>query len=1327
MTKESMPPRSAVFSVATSTSPILSAFCAHHPVKILCDSGAELSLIKYSVAKMLGLDIKPTSHSANQADGRTKMTVCGEVCFTLALSDILLPMEAIVMKDLGCDIIGGAPFMERNNIVLDMSRREIVIGGKLVVGYGSTSPKRPPLAVRRSTSFLLKAANKQTILPGDYIDVNKPEGLIDESVLAIEPRFDTGDSSWIQPMLSESVNGRIRIPNLPPSPVSINKHQHLAQVYYTVIPSDQVLDCEDQNTEHAVMKSLPHGRKSSLHSNAINIDPSNQLASGERQAFRHLTERFDQVFNCEIGKYNDASGSVRASINMGPVPPPPHKARLPSYSAEKMRLLQDKMDELERMGVLAKPEDVGITIEYSSPSFLVKKPDGSYRLVTAFNTIGTYARRPPSQSTSIDHVMAFLARFRYIITSDMTKQFFQLPLTTASMKYLGTLTPFKGQRVYTRAAMGMPGSTEHLDELMARVLGDLIQDGIAIKIADDLYTGGNTIEELLQNWEQILIRFETNNLRLSASKTVICPVTTTILGWIWSGGSIQVSPHKVTPLATAEPPSTVKGLRSWLGAFKHLKSCLPQCATLLTELESATAGQESSSKIQWSEGLQLAFKKAQSSLRNLKSITVPRPDDKLIITNDGAVTKGIGSVLYIRRGEHMHLGGFFSAKLKPNQRKWLPCEIEALAILSSLNHWAPYILDNKHAVQVLTDSRPCIQAYAKLCRGEFSHSARVSNFLSTLSRYHVNLQFIPGSSNLPADYQSRNPPECTEQSCQICKFVDTCSTSTVCTLSVSDILNGHSSMPYLSPVAWKVSQQDCPSLRRVYAQLSQGTRPNSKDNTIRDVKRYLRVCTIGKHGVLVVRKEMPFALSRDLIVIPTHALPGLISALHLQLHHPKIHQMVQLFHRYFYALNADTEIANVFRLCPQCAAMTHFPREMEEFSTNDSVQALGAHFACDILQRAGQRIFIIRDTFSSYTVTRLIPDEKSSTLKSTLLDTTAELKSPSGCIIRVDGASGFQALLCDKELQQNGIHLEMGRLKNRNKNAVAEKAIQELEYELKCEYPQGGRVTSAGLSLVTATLNKRVRNRGLSAKEIIFQRDNLTGEHLNFDDSLLAADQKDIRERNHGPSSKCQAKRKVPAGKCNIRVGDLIFVKSDGNKHVARDKYIVTAKEDNYLFARKLVGAQFRSKSYKLRYSEIYPVPTKIPSDLQPKQRHISDPSSESDSAIEGGSLAISQPNHDESQDSDFSAMDPVEKDNEQVNPPVDDIIGLRPPPVPPDPIRHSPQLSNPSDSDGDGESDIPSDSSGPQRNAEHNGGNNERPRRMKRRPPRFRDYVMDT
>jgi len=49
------------------------------------------------------------------------------------------------------------------------------------------------------------------------------------------------------------------------------------------------------------------------------------------------------------------------------------------------------------------------------------------------------------------------------------------------MKHCGVATPFKGVREYVRFAIGMPGSETALEELMCRVLGDLLHEGIGSK------------------------------------------------------------------------------------------------------------------------------------------------------------------------------------------------------------------------------------------------------------------------------------------------------------------------------------------------------------------------------------------------------------------------------------------------------------------------------------------------------------------------------------------------------------------------------------------------------------------------------------------------------------------------------------------------------------------------------------------------------------------------------------------------------------------------------------------------------------------------------
>lgn len=58
-------------------------------------------------------------------------------------------------------------------------------------------------------------------------------------------------------------------------------------------------------------------------------------------------------------------------MNMDPVQAPQRKGRVPQYSKNQLDTLQQKSDELENVGVFKRPEDVGITVEYVNPSFLI--------------------------------------------------------------------------------------------------------------------------------------------------------------------------------------------------------------------------------------------------------------------------------------------------------------------------------------------------------------------------------------------------------------------------------------------------------------------------------------------------------------------------------------------------------------------------------------------------------------------------------------------------------------------------------------------------------------------------------------------------------------------------------------------------------------------------------------------------------------------------------------------------------------------------------------------------------------------------------------------
>ena len=174
----------------------------------------------------------------------------------------------------------------------------------------------------------------------------------------------------------------------------------------------------------------------------------------------------------------------------------------------------------------------------------------------------------------------------------------------------------------------------------------------------------------------------------------ICPQSTTILGWIWSKGTIHASSHTVSALSTVDPPKNVQALRSFIGAYKVLSRVLKGYADLLHPLDMVAAGKQSRDLITWTDDLRTAFNSAQQALKNTKTITLPVPDDVLWIVTDGSVKQtGIAATLYVLRNKNPLLAGFFNAKLKKHQVTWLPCEIEALCIGTAVKHFA-HILFN---------------------------------------------------------------------------------------------------------------------------------------------------------------------------------------------------------------------------------------------------------------------------------------------------------------------------------------------------------------------------------------------------------------------------------------------------------------------------------------------------------------------------------------------------------------------------------------------------------------------------------------------------------
>ena len=421
-----------------------------------------------------------------------------------------------------------------------------------------------------------------------------------------------------------------------------------------------------------------------------------------------------------------------------------------------------------------------------------------------------------------------------------------------------------------------------------------------------------------------------------------------------------------------------------------------------------------------------------------ESITIPQPSDTLAIVTDASVKPGaVGATLYAVRGGKRLLAGFYNCKLPAFQSRWLPCELEGLAISAALKHFSPLIIQSNHKPHVFTDSKPCLQAAQKLQRGEFSTSARLSSFLSSVSQYQAEIFHIPGNSNLLSDYASRHPLQCSSPKCSICKFVAEAMDSIVQSLSVEDVIEGRSALPFRNRNTWKDVQEECDTLRKVLSFKSHGTVPSRKSKNMRLVRRYISAGVILAHdGVLVHPQSTTFGSVIDRIVVPPQILHGILTVLHLKLKHPSANNLTKAFSRYFFALNLDKSIKEVSKSCHQCASIKDVPRAMIEQSSDPPPQFVGEKLAADIMKRHSQKIFIIRESVTSYTLAELVTDEKADTISEALLRQCNLLRpsSNSNITVRLDPHQSHQSLYkylqSNSTLARNYITTELGRTRN---------------------------------------------------------------------------------------------------------------------------------------------------------------------------------------------------------------------------------------------------------------------------------------------------------
>ena len=126
--------------------------------------------------------------------------------------------------------------------------------------------------------------------------------------------------------------------------------------------------------------------------------------------------------------------------------------------------------------------------------------------------------------------------------------------------------------------------------------------------------------------------------------------------------------------------------------------------------------------------------------------------------------------------------------------------------------------------------------------------------------------------------------------------------------------------------------------------------------------------------------------------------------------------------------------------------------------------------------------------------------------------------------------------------------MEPGEAKNKNSLALADKKMKELEDEIR-KLSNNKGVNVRILAKATTVVNEKIRHQGLSAKEIMFSRDQFSQENLSLNDETIATQKMELRKDKNIDSAKSKAQVQRPAAPANASKGQLVFLKHEISKH----------------------------------------------------------------------------------------------------------------------------------------------------------------------------------
>ncbi|GFV95594.1 retrovirus-related Pol polyprotein from transposon 297 [Trichonephila clavipes] len=221
----------------------------------------------------------------------------------------------------------------------------------------------------------------------------------------------------------------------------------------------------------------------------------------------------------------------------------------------------------------------------------------------------------------------------YVTVMDLSKGFFQIPLTPRAQRYAAFVTPF-GTYIPKKMMFRFVCAPYYFCKLMAQVLEGLEQ--FALPYIDDIAIFSQGWKDHVKHIDVVLGRLRKAGLKVKPSKCKFAQEEVLFLGHRIGSGSRSPSDLKIKAIADFPRPTTKTQVRSFLGLVGYYSHYIPNYSTIASPLTDALKGKIKKEKITWDEKCGKAFEELKAKLVSQPILFAPDFATDFILQTDAS-------------------------------------------------------------------------------------------------------------------------------------------------------------------------------------------------------------------------------------------------------------------------------------------------------------------------------------------------------------------------------------------------------------------------------------------------------------------------------------------------------------------------------------------------------------------------------------------------------------------------------------------------------------------------------------------------------------------